>query len=228
MSKFYIGQGKRLSDSDFVSIAHAHGLEEAELRAVAQVEARNKGVHSSGAVIALYEPHIAWRYTKGAVRAKLKTAGLAYPKWRRNYPKSSYPRIDKCTQIAGEEVAALSSSWGLGQIMGFNHKACGYDTAVEMVKDFAVSERNQLDAMVRFIKANSKMFAALKAHNWSGFAYRYNGPGYKKNDYDTKLANAYRSWVRKIAKRTKPIKPAPAPCPYPARDHAEAGQAHYG
>jgi hypothetical protein len=193
---FYIGAAKRLSDADFARIAQKHGIEEAALRAVNAVEARSSGFYSSGAVVCLYEPHIAYRLTSGAIRGRLVKAGIAYQKWRRDYPDSSFPRIDRCAEIAGAEVAAQATSWGLGQIMGFNHKAAGHDTAFGMVEAFAESEANQLEGMVCFIKSNATMAAALAKHDWATFARLYNGPGYddapgRQNDYDTRLAAAY-------------------------------------
>ncbi|MFA7308428.1 MAG: N-acetylmuramidase domain-containing protein [Hyphomicrobium sp.] len=32
----------------------------------------------------------------------------------------------------------------------------------------------------------------MRNRQWAAFARRYNGPGYRKNRYDTLLANAYR------------------------------------
>ena len=189
---FYMGTGAKLSDADFKRLAASHGIEEAKIRAVNDVEAAGSGFYASGAVKCLYEPHIAWKMTSGKVRDALAAEGLAYAKWKAGaYPATSFVRIDLCTKIAGAEVAALATSWGLGQIMGFNHEACGYPTAVAMVKDFAKSEANQLEGMIRFIKANPAMFAALQRGDWAGFASRYNGPGYKANKYDTRLAAAY-------------------------------------
>uniref|UniRef100_UPI00262D3E96 N-acetylmuramidase domain-containing protein n=1 Tax=uncultured Rhizobium sp. TaxID=155567 RepID=UPI00262D3E96 len=151
---FYIGAGQRLSEADFAGLAARSGIEEAKIRAINDVEAAGRGFHSSGALVCLYEPHIAYRQTSGAVRDKLVAEGLAYASWRKGYPATSFDRIDRCTAIAGAEVAALSTSWGLGQIMGFNHKACGFASALEMVRAFAESEANQLAGMLAFIKAN--------------------------------------------------------------------------
>jgi hypothetical protein len=194
---FYIGAAKRLADADFARIARRHGIEEAALRAVNAVEARSSGFYSSGAVVCLYEPHIAYRLTSGAMRGRLVKAGIAYQKWGTHpYPASSFPRIDRCAEIAGAEIAAQATSWGLGQIMGFNHKAAGHDTAFGMVEAFAESEANQLEGMACFIKSNVTMAAALARHDWATFARLYNGPGYddapgRQNDYDTRLAAAY-------------------------------------
>ncbi|NTS31248.1 N-acetylmuramidase family protein [Phyllobacterium sp. BT25] len=219
---FYIGKALRLSDADFARLASAYGIEEAALRAVAEVEARGEGFYSSGALVCLYEPHIAYKYTSGSIRNALVLAGLAYEKWgTKPYPKSSLPNIDRCAKIAGEEVAAKSTSWGLGQIMGFNYPALGQPSAVAMVKWFAESEGNQLEGMVLFIKSNPAMLTALKAKDWAGFAKRYNGSAYAKNKYDTKLAAAYAKWSKKVATApapppvTVPVSPAPPPAPLP-------------
>jgi hypothetical protein len=51
----------------------------------------------------------------------------------------------------------------------------------------------------------------LKAHRWAEVAKRWNGPGYAKNAYDTKLAAAYAKW----AKIKDTLAPAPQPVPTP-------------
>lgn len=192
---FYVGAGKRIFPEDFLDIAEKSGVDYAALQAVCEIEARSTGFTSSNALICLYEPHVAYKYTSGTIRAELVKAGLAYPKQGSvPYPKTSYPRIDQCAQIAGEEIASISTSWGLPQMMGFNHKVCGYDTALAMVKAFAESEYNQVEAMVKFIKGTPAMFDALNKHDWAGFAKRYNGPAYAQNKYDEKLAKAYAYW----------------------------------
>lgn len=208
---FYIGKAVELSAADLTALAQKHGIEERALKAVVEVEANGKAFHSSGALVCLYEPHIAYRYTAGAKRDGLIAAGLAYPKWKRGYPATSFARIDKCASIAGAEVAALATSWGAPQIMGFNHRVCGYPTAVQMVKAFAESEAAQIEAMVRFIKANPKMLAALNGHDWATFARLYNGSGYKANAYDTKLAAAYLKAKSAPQKTAKPVPASPAP-----------------
>lgn len=55
-----------------------------------------------------------------------------------------------------------------------------------MVKD----ENQQLLAMANFIKGND-LASVLKRRNWVSFARRYNGPGFKENEYDTRLAAAF-------------------------------------
>lgn len=192
---FYKGAAKQLSDFDFARLAKKFSIEEALIRAVNQVESRGRG-YMNGMVVALYEPHIAYRYVSGNVRNEMIKAGLAYKTWvSGRYPKTSYARIDAASKIAGEEVAALSTSWGLGQVMGFNFRRAGYDSAVAMVKAFANSEGEQLEGMMNFIKSQPPMMEALKKKDFSTFAELYNGKGYKQNQYDTRLAKAYATWA---------------------------------
>lgn len=188
---FYKGAAKQLANSDFGDLANKFGIEEALIRTVNEVESRGRG-YTNGMVTALYEPHIAYKYSSGDVRSKLVRSGLAYKSWvKGNYPKTSYARIDAAAKIAGEELAALSTSWGMGQIMGFNHSKAGYGSAVAMVKAFANSEAEQLEGMLNFIKSSSRMMNALKKKDFDTFAYLYNGSGYKQNKYDQKLESAY-------------------------------------
>uniref|UniRef100_UPI003EBFA0D9 N-acetylmuramidase domain-containing protein n=1 Tax=Pseudomonas aeruginosa TaxID=287 RepID=UPI003EBFA0D9 len=56
------------------------------------------------------------------------------------------------------------------------------------------SEGSQLNTFVRFIKTNPAIHKPLKSKDWAEFARRYNGPDYKKNNYDVKLAEAYQSF----------------------------------
>lgn len=161
------------------------------LRTVMAVECRGSGFDRHGRVLILYEPHIAYRVAGEVVRSRLMAAGLAYPKWgERPYPKDSYPSFEKASQVS-LEVACKACSWGLGQLLGSNYAAAGYTSASAMASAFATGEDEQAAAMARFIVTNPKMHAALLAHDWAGFASRYNGPGYAKNAYHTKLAAAY-------------------------------------
>lgn len=186
------GTAKRLNDLDLPRIGSQLGVGEDEIHAVLDVEARGRGFDSQGRPVILFEPHIFYRELSGS---NLKTAikkGLAYKSWKRNYPKDSYPRLLEAMAI-DEEAALRSASWGLGQIMGFNHKLAGYPSAKAMVEDFLEGEAQHLQAMVNFI-ANTGLAKALREHDWRGFAKGYNGSQYEKNHYHTKLAAAYRKW----------------------------------
>ncbi len=189
----FTGKASRLIDMDLPRIGDTIGVGEDEIHAVLDVEARGRGFDSQSRPVMLFEPHIFYRQLSGTERDTAVRDGLAYKSWRRNYPRDSYPRIEQAMKI-NEEAALRSASWGLGQIMGFNCKLAGYSTAGEMVKAFRDSEAVQLEGMVSFI-THAGLDDNLRRHDWRGFAKGYNGTGYAKNAYHTKLAAAYRRWA---------------------------------
>ena len=100
-----------------------------------------------------------------------------------------YDRL--ASAIALDRKAALNScSWGVGQVMGYHARALGFVSAERMVAAMGDSENVQLAAMARFIKLND-LDGALRTHDWARFARGYNGPNYRINNYDTRLAATY-------------------------------------
>lgn len=187
------GAARPLSDGDVITIAGYLGCHVAAVQAVLKIESAGHGFASDKRPIILNEPHVFYRELPSSKRAQAVHAGLAYSKWgTRPYPKtqaSRYAWLEKAMAI--DEVAALKScSWGLGQIMGFNYRACGFASVQTFVRAMTLSEGAQLYAMARFIVSNH-LQGHLRTRNWSRFARGYNGSGYAKNGYHTKLARAY-------------------------------------
>jgi hypothetical protein len=187
------GKAKRLDAWDYGRIGKQIGVGEDVVRAVVEVEASGAGFDGQGRIKALFEPHVFWRELGERKRALAVSQGLAYPRWgEKPYPADSYPRLTRALLI--DRPAALrATSWGLGQIMGFNAKSAGYADAAAMVNAFADDEEAHLEAMIRFILSEN-LDDDLRRLDWSGFARGYNGPGYAKNGYHTKLAAAYAKW----------------------------------
>ena len=102
-----------------------------------------------------------------------------------------YDRLERARKI-NRNAADASASWGMFQIMGFNHKACGEKTVSGFVEAMCRSEIDQLLLSARFINGNKVMLDALQKKNWAAFAKAYNGPAYAQNQYDVKMANAYK------------------------------------
>lgn len=195
----FIGPAKRLEDLDLPRIGALIGVGEDEVHAFIDVETRGGGFDPQGRPKILFEPHVFYRnLPAGTKRDAAVKAGLACKSWGQiPYGKESeqYGKLQRATSI--DETAALKAcSWGLGQVLGENHVAAGYETVQAMVADFTLDEDNHLEAAIRFIKANG-LDDELRRHDWAAFARGYNGPGYKKNAYDTKLAAAFKRW-RKI------------------------------
>jgi peptidoglycan hydrolase-like protein with peptidoglycan-binding domain len=74
--------------------------------------------------------------------------------------------------------------------MGFNAERAGYADAGAMIEAFVDGEDAQVQAMATYIAGGDEA-DALRARRWEDFAAKYNGPSYKKNRYDEKLAGAF-------------------------------------
>jgi len=191
----FIGPAKRLESVDIPRIGSRIGVGEDEIHAFMEVEAAGSGFDRKGRPKMLFEPHVFFRQLSGEKRLAAIEAGLAYRRWgEQPYPSDSYPRLHRAMEI-DENAALMSASWGLGQILGTNYRIVGYETIQEMVQDFMLDEENHLEAMVNFIIANG-IDDDLREHRWETVARVYNGPGYAKHGYHTRLAVAYRKWAR--------------------------------
>ena len=102
-----------------------------------------------------------------------------------------YLKLAKAYEL-DKEAALMSCSWGKFQIMGEAFSACGKRSAREFVLAMCVSVREHLTALVGFCNNNIK--AALVAKNWKAIASGYNGPDYRKNNYDTNIAAFYQEF----------------------------------
>ncbi len=189
-----------LSNEDFAAAAKRLGCETAALRAVVDVECGPKGTgfDKKGRPTILFEPHWFGKLTVPKYRYNETNPDISFITWgTRPYPnvEGNWRRIAEAYAL--DPVAALAAtSWGRFQIMGFNHKLCGYADVRTFVMAMLQSERVQLEAFEKFVRAQ-EIDDDLAAKRWAGFAQVYNGSGYKKNKYDEKLAAAYASWKAK-------------------------------
>lgn len=191
---------------DIKKAADGLGLEPCLLQAICDVEARGSGFLADGRPKILFEGHIFWQQLKKRdynpagllTREDVRAAhgdisDILFPRQgARPYgtEMAQWGKLDRARDI-NEDAALCSASWGVFQIMGFNFAACGYASVHDMVKDMSSGDyTGQLTALGKFLTANG-LTKHLKAYNWAAFAKGYNGPGYAKNKYDTKLKAAY-------------------------------------
>lgn len=192
---------QKLTPEDIKRAATELRCDVAAVRAVLEVEASGSGFFPDGRVKVQYEPHVMYRQLTKKFGKETADKYLAkHPDLVALKPGSyqSLEREDRDMNRAAQDIdrecALQSASWGLGQIMGYNWETCGYPTLQRFLNVMYASEGGQLDAMVRFIKADERLVTAMRQQQWATFARIYNGPGYKKNDYDTKLAAAYKKY----------------------------------
>lgn len=177
-----------LTEQDFQRAAKKLRCEVPAIKAVAEVESRGKGFYASGFPVILFERHIFRKYTQG--RYNKTHPHLSGPAG--NYGAAGQNQINKFNEAFKlNPIAAMKScSWGKFQIMGFNYEICGYEDVGSFVDAMKESEGKHLDAFVEFVIGNG-LAIHLRTKNWTAFAKGYNGAGYKKNNYDVKMAKAY-------------------------------------
>ena len=184
---------RRLTSQDFRDVAQSIGCEVAAVRAVVDVEASGSGFQNDGRPKILFEAHWFSEFTSGMYDRS--HGSISSRVWNRNLyigGAGEWDRIYRALNL-NRTAALRSASWGLGQVMGFNHRAAGYRDVETFVRDMHDSEGKQLAAMFNFIKTN-RLDRFLINRDWAGFALRYNGESYRVNRYDEKLAEAYAYW----------------------------------
>lgn len=192
-----------LSAADLERAADALGVSLAAVRAVNEVESRGHGFLPDGRPVILFERHVFWK--------RLEAHGIDPAPLAAQYPNivstspggyqgggAEYMRL--ASALALHRAAAQEAcSWGAFQIMGYHWEHLEYSSIDDFVGRMKVSEAEQLDAFVRFIRNDKALLAALKGRKWSTFARLYNGPAYARNLYDAKLAQAYAKYNEKAA-----------------------------
>ena len=189
MTQIFAGAGAPMSAKGFSAASARLGNGRAALWALLAVETKGFGFLPDRRPKILFERHIFHKRTGGRFSA--------------DHPDLSngrsggylggggeYGRLERAL-LLDREAALESASWGLGQIMGFNARLSGYQTAAAMIAAFKNSEDAQLDASVRFIRANPDLALAFRDGLWARVAFFYNGSSFAKNQYDKKLAAAH-------------------------------------
>src|SRR5690606_1548478 len=181
---------------EIASVARQWGLEAAALLAVAEIES---GVQAFVTIEGRREPPIRFeghyfdRRLTPDKRALARSRGLAAPQAGAVANPSSQAARWRMLARAAEidrKAAWESTSWGLGQVMGAHWAWLGYASIDQLVGEARASAAGQALLMARYI-VKAGLADALARRDWAAFARGYNGPGYRANRYDTKLAEAF-------------------------------------
>lgn len=192
-----------LTEEDYKEVADELGVEVAAIKAVVDIETGGKhhGFNDDGSVLINFDLTI--------YRQRLSRCGLSISSACASAPEAfQSPNVRKYgtrqkAQWARLEAARKFDSdtanegvfWGMFQIGGFNWKLCGCDSVDEFVELMSRSERDQLELFARFCNSRN-LTRFIRAKDWDGFALRYNGPGYKSQGYDSKMAAAYKRFKK--------------------------------
>jgi hypothetical protein len=201
-----------LSEADYAQAADDLGVEVAAIRAVAAVESAGQAFDESGRPTILYERHYFHRLTGG--RHALSDPELSQPGWGGHGSfNAQYRKLERAHAL-NPGAALQSVSWGRFQIMGTHYQRLGYASPQHMAQAMARSESEHLRAFVRFLQTDRALLRALRQRDWAGFARRYNGSAYRRNRYDTRLAEEYQRLTAPPPAPQPPLRtPAPAPAP---------------
>ena len=191
--------GKKITFQQIAEVAKSINVPTAALQAVMKVEAKGSGFYPDGTPVILFERHVFRQ------RLIANNKALIADKAMRERPdlcsktmgsyglySAQHGRLNAACQY--DRVSALeSASWGLGQVMGYHWRLLSYVSLQAFINAMYKDEASQIDAMCRFIKVNG-LDKYLRNQDWKNFALRYNGEAYKNNNYDVKLANAYKEF----------------------------------
>lgn len=167
------------------------------IAAFIEVETGGKGFNSDGKIMIQFEPSWFKRYVPNA------PAGV----WSTNkvdVQSKEWEAFNNAFAI-NKEAAMLSTSIGLGQIMGFHYKRLGYKTVGEMWDDAKKGIDRQIWQICEFIRTDNKLKDAIKRKDWHMIATIYNGANYLqlakklgREPYNISLEKAYKKYLKYV------------------------------
>ncbi|MFK3737684.1 N-acetylmuramidase domain-containing protein [Massilia sp. TN1-12] len=179
------GNAAPLSSSGFRRTMVALATDPASLWALITVETSGFGYLPDRRPKILFERHVFHRRTGGKYGSTHADISAPAPGGYLG-DADEYTRLERA--LALDRQAALdSTSWGLGQVMGFHAASLGYPGTEAMVTGFLEDEDAQLEAVQRFIGAHAALRQALRRQDWTRVAFFYNGASYAQHGYHRKL-----------------------------------------
>ena len=186
----------KLTEDDYRKVAEELGITIATMKAVVEIEAgkSHQGFVEPGIPIINFDLTLFKQFMRRAGKSYAKYTGstaFQRPNIRKygSYGKAQWARLESARRI-NKEIADKATFWGMFQIGGFNWSQCGTSSLDEFIHKMSLSEAEQLELFARFVEKNN-LVKYLKAKNWAAFAYRYNGPSYKKRGYHYRLNKAH-------------------------------------
>jgi hypothetical protein len=187
----FAGTGRPFDNDGMGRCCDTLGAAAAEVWAVLTVETRGFGFLGDRRPQILFERHIFRTLTGGRFDAVNPNLSNSSPGGYAG-GAGEFARLEAASRFDAQ-AALKSASWGIGQVMGFNHQVAGFASVDDLVAAMVRDEEAQLLAMANFIKGNG-LDGALRRQDWVSFARGYNGKDFKRNEYDTRLAAAHARW----------------------------------
>lgn len=190
----------RQTATEIEKAAREFGLEPAALLAIAEIESAGQvfaKIDGRNEPLIRFEGHYFDRRLSGAAQERARAEGLAAP----NAGAVANPRAQAARWQILERAADIdhraayeSTSWGLGQVMGAHWQWLGFDDVNALVTEARSGAAGQARLMARYLD-KAGLTSALNDHDWEAIGHGYNGPGFRKNGYHLKLAEAYKRQI---------------------------------
>ena len=204
---FFELRAKAITDTELKQISNQLGdvSGTARIRAVAEIESAGSGWFNTGHVKILYERHKFWIYNDDS--SAPKSTFFNYPDSgnyttdaNKNDINDSWEKLLRACEY-DPMGAFMSVSMGKFQVMGFHYKDMGFENPWDMLLSLVANEVNHYNLLVKYVLINNLKGAFLKidgkSENCVAFAKGYNGKGYAKYSYHSKIATAYSKYKAK-------------------------------
>lgn len=183
-----------------VRLADEIGIDRAALLAIVQVESTGVGFwevpgYAEKVPVINFEAHRFRALTKAQYDQLVP--GISKPGPDDEYGKTEWYRFSQAAKL-DREAAIGATSWGLMQVMGENWSWLGYESIEDFVSQMKESEIKQIEAGCRYLQrrtVNGKnLIYWANQGRMDKVAFGYNGAGYARNHYDSKLNTALAYW----------------------------------
>lgn len=147
------------------------------IRAFAQVESGGRKDLPDGRPQILFEAQWFHNFTGGIYDNDYPN--ISSPYWNQTLYVGGAGEYSRLAQaMALDRVAALkSASWGIFQIMGFNHARCGFPDVSSFVEFVKGPDDNDMLLFSRFCAASDELLGCMRTLNFPCCARLYNGTG---------------------------------------------------
>lgn len=164
----------KITTDEIKDLAYDFGIDWKRIKMLIIVESSGRGFNDNGDIVLRFEE-----------KKFHDRVGILITNDHKNQA-SEYAAYNKAKQI-DRDAANLSTSWGLGQIMGNEHNRAGYETVDRMIGEFKISEFYQVKGMLKFCQSKPVLWRALTARvitkeDFKTIALYYNGPKYYKHN----------------------------------------------
>ncbi|WP_279482230.1 N-acetylmuramidase domain-containing protein [Aureimonas sp. SK2] len=185
----------RLAERHSVPVAHVRAVVDVESGGKAFTEVTDRFGRKLLWPLCRFEGHLFYRFLSGDQRDRAVRQGLASSKTEAKggikNPKSQQARYDLWRRACeiDEDAATAACSWGVGQVLGSHWRVFGLKSPQDILAKATAGLEGQLELIFDYCAAFG-LVDELQRGDWTAFARGYNGPAYRQNKYDTKLAAA--------------------------------------